>query len=285
MKANNAIWVALAAIVLVIMGPFVTFVLRDLANAPDAENAAKVFDRWQTLLAGLLTLVGAAVAALLVVRQINTARNIEEERREARARALWICLGQELSDLAPYLTFCKNLLIRAHRVSQEREENQLVGAFKLEPAQNVPTLRNIIEIIAKLIEVGHKSEIKMLSEFAICVQNQRNELNVLIKALNGESSDIIVMKHVFQAIVDLAEINLFIGGVSYYSNSTKNIFPNINSREKVNKSIKSLFYEYEDREVIILNTCDIVAYRADRVYGKRQAYFDEGIVRAEQGAA
>ena len=59
----------------------------------------------------------------------------------------------------------------------------------------------------------------------------------------------------------------------------------INTREKVNKSIESLFYEYENREVIILNTCDIVAHRADRLYGKRQAYFDEGIVRAEQGAA
>jgi hypothetical protein len=274
MRANAAIWVALAAIVVVVVAPFVVFVLRDLAHAPDAEAAAGVLYKWQGLFTGLLALVGAVVAALVVIRQIETARQIEEDRREARGRALWIRLTQELSNFESYLDRCAAVLIRAHVFFLTQRDGNLSGAFEAEQEPNLPTTRYVIENVAGLLEFCRASEVEPLAEFVVCLQIQRSRMVDLISVANGETANNIDVYGFLQSAVDLGEIQFYRDALLVHARSTRRRPPKRITADRVFKAINHLFWNYGNCDDILGDVRPIIKQRSTSIYGNLRSRFD-----------
>ncbi len=214
MGPNTAIWVTLAAIVLIICGPFALFVLRDLANATDAETAVDVFYRWQTLLAGVLALVGASVAASVVIRQIQTARDLEDDRRKRRAAAIWADLSHHLSDCLRWLQAAARTQRELMEHASRNPERGIGGIWKTDPHPVPSPPEALAGAMRDLIEVCEIHQIKPLSVFSRSVQTYYARFLEAVAHANGketpgQGADYLIA--VYVGFVDLAaQCNAFL---------------------------------------------------------------------------
>jgi hypothetical protein len=177
-------WAALAAVIVAIGGPFLVFLLRDLAFAADTEAAAKVFRDWQDLLGGVLALVGAAAAALVVVRQIDDARAIADERRGRRADALWSTLTHDLYRANLYLTEWQNVIEPALKRAASctaYDPNEVSGCFRDVPVKAPDVPAGLIDNIRILIEHCDERDIPNLSQYSSWLQIHHSRLQDMIE--------------------------------------------------------------------------------------------------------
>lgn len=105
--------------------------------------------RWQTLIAGLLTLVTAAFAANYVVAQMRQSQELENEKRSRKRRAWVALMPQAMSTICDY---CKRSY--AELVTQHAVASQAPGLTSANnPVPNMPELdESIFAEISAMIE-------------------------------------------------------------------------------------------------------------------------------------
>jgi hypothetical protein len=277
-RANAAVWTALAAIVVAIVGPFVAFILIELSRAPDTGSAADVFRDWQGILGGLLALVGAAAAASVVVWQIEETRNLEEERRTRRAQALWATMPHEFSRSSEYIDACKQILTHTfnNRNTNGAQSLSLAGMFRTSPliAPEIPS--GFVDNLRHLIEHCQASEVHILTNYAIWIQIQNARLRLLVDGLNGHPGQIVLVQNLVSASVDLGEIKLFNDILFGYARSSKRrALPDIDA-ESVRSSVARLGFDGAHIHPDLERSFDsIVRHRSSNIYCRKQSVFDQ----------
>lgn len=121
---------------------------------------------YRDFIVSILALVGAVGAVIAVMRQINHAQEMEDERRRRQAYAARKMLPHALSSLSQYAASCLNAL------RQNDDGAALdISAMRLAPISNLD-----IEPIKQLLEFGEPDIQDRLSELLLRLQIQQSQL-------------------------------------------------------------------------------------------------------------
>ena len=122
--------------------------------------------RWQTLIAGIISIVAAAVALWAVRQQIRHAQQMEDKRRERQAYAARKMLPHALASLSQYAASC----LTALRDVEPADTVALdLNAMSLTPISGLD-----LEPIKQLLEHGERDIQDRLSELLLSFQQQQS---------------------------------------------------------------------------------------------------------------
>ena len=175
-----------------------------------AKSALLFVNYWQTLLAGLLALLGAWWTVGKISDQIKQAADFERDRHIREERAARIVLPLALSELAQYAVDCIKLLQPFAPVTGEGPQ--------IEPGTTAPRIPDGIlepmQASARFAEANIADEIGGLVAW---LQAQHSRLEGLIQRAAGRPGKDIWNAEAIGAIMDAAEVHARCGKLFPYS--------------------------------------------------------------------
>jgi hypothetical protein len=162
---------------------------------------ANGLEKYQGLLSGCLTLIGAAAAVGVVIRQINHAQEMENKRRERRMYAARAMMSHSLASLCDYAQrSCAELreMLGDARPPKDPEQVKLPDDFKTPEVSTLP-----LEPLQQLLQFGDEDIQSLLAKLMSHLQIQQSR----IRNRSGHVIDnIIFARWYYPLIADSLEI-------------------------------------------------------------------------------
>ena len=165
---------------------------------------------WQTLIAGILALVGAAWTVRSIRAQIRQSNKIEDDRRLRQERAARIALPLALSERASYATDCIKLLSQHMRVSP--------GAIDTAMKIDIPSIPvGILEPLQACAQFGDERVAGHVHRLVELLQVQHSRMEAWFRNMDANLSKSNVHSRLRTAIIDSAEIHAATGALFHYA--------------------------------------------------------------------
>ncbi len=178
--------------------------------------------RWQTIIAGIIALSGAAIGAAFLSKQINQEKNLEAQRRASRFYAIRSIMPLTLSALMGYVRGEVRIL-------------QNLGPNGELPSQMVDLPSDIVEVLKEFIEFADSAEAAttvrlMLSDIQIHRARMMADM-----PKSGHQTTLLTGIYVAGNIVRLVKIYAHIGALFNYARlKTDNVSSHVTLEEMEN---------------------------------------------------
>lgn len=163
------------------------------------SETIKFFKDWQTLIAGILAIIGAWATLRGVDRQINHLRSTEKEERDRKLFAARVALPDALSRLAEY---AENWLSTARQVKggvYDRLNRSEYPATPERPNDAIAEIKNALVAV-------DRPQAEFLAELLSWSQVHEARLRIIRKRISGGNVERIPNDRVVLAIVDAARL-------------------------------------------------------------------------------
>ena len=159
-------------------------------------------DKWQTLLAGVLALIGAMWTVYYIHRQIKQVDELEKARRSKEELAARAVLPLALSQLVQYASECLRV-IKDHSV-----QPGMLSGDPLDENAGLPTVqRDIIGTLQACVRYGDNTVVGQISTLLAAIQVQQARLRELIIRSARRPDRRICRVEAIEAMIDAAEIH------------------------------------------------------------------------------
>lgn len=174
-----------------------------------AEVYHTIWD-WQTLIAGILALLGAAWTVVSIRAQIQQVNNIESDRRLRQERAARIALPLALSKIATYATDCIKAL-SSHITSSP-------GGIDTSVSIDIPAIpRDILEPLQACAQFGDAEIARRVNRLVELLQVQHSRMESWFGNVDMQETKVNRYSHLRIAIVDSADIHAATGALFHYA--------------------------------------------------------------------
>lgn len=160
-----------------------------------------LLDKWQSLAAGLLGIVAAAVGGTFIFFQIAEGRRQDRDNRRRRHSAARAVMPLALSSMCDYATECGKRLLGIRRLAQDQ---------RIPTSPNVPDFpsvpSDVVENFVTVIETSDEAIAEKFAEVLRDVQVQSSRLRSLPHEI-AEAERVVVLSNIDAYIADAAELH------------------------------------------------------------------------------
>lgn len=191
-------------------------------------------ERYQTLIASIIALIGAGFGALAIYRQIGQTAEIEAARREGKREAARAILPLSLSAICGYAEDCSRIL---HELNDKCVGGILPDTVVLPTFPDVPN--QVIDSFKEMVEFLGVGERDAIFKLASRVQIQRARIDGIARSQKYEGS-FITDTNLCAYILDCAEIYARASKIFKYARGEDSEFPDAElTRENYSNSLSS----------------------------------------------
>lgn len=190
----------LAAVVVVSVLPFVGLCAYSIVLSPSLTHLVAILNKWQTLIAGGMTLEAAAVGGWFISRQIDATDKQELnrlDRRRAAARAAFPLVLAEIND---YTQECCTLILATH-------DAVITSPGRKPPSLRTPPFPSEVAIyLRELVELGDSDLAIGIGSLLAKAQIQSSRLKWLAREIEDSKSVGITERELFNAIAEASSL-------------------------------------------------------------------------------
>ncbi len=160
-----------------------------------------ILERWQTLLAGVLALIGAAAGAYFLHRQIRQNWSIEDKRRVRKRAALRATGPLALASISEYAIACVPPLKDLHQ--QCKGQRLAASTIRVPSIPSVPT--ESITFLSDFIEYSEPGETDLIEQLLREIQVQSGRLKTMLLNI-GSPNWMVTKSNIEEYLIDTAGI-------------------------------------------------------------------------------
>jgi hypothetical protein len=171
-------------------------------------------DHWQTLLTGVLALVGAIATVFYIHRQIKQADDLENARRRREEIAARAVLPLALTRVVQYAIQCL-------RVIRDHSARPVMPGAPLGPEMDIPTVQgDVVGALQACVRYGDERVVSQISTLLALLQVQRARLGELISRSSQRPDRRITRFEAMGAMTDAAEVHAKASALFDYGRET-----------------------------------------------------------------
>lgn len=175
-------------------------------SSHDWEYVQRVWDRWQTVNAGVLAFISSVIA-------FNISKYNENKQKERRFIAARSFLPQDLSDLTSYCRESSTIL----REARERLKASRVGHSTPWESQFPELPESYREVFSKCIEDAEPDFGEYLAHILVRLQIHHSRLRSLVDSISDNGRTVITQETIKSYLFSLAQIQAFINRIFDFS--------------------------------------------------------------------
>lgn len=203
-----------------------------------------LLEKWQTIIAGLLALIGAYLTVAALERQLEIQRQQSDDQRRRKHYAARAALPAALSDLVQYTRACETILKDIGLASQ------LTGRIIFAPPWVSPTAplipHNALQVLQTCIESADEDMMAVIAGLIEDFQVMHARLLTFLKDTSPGSATIVTRDHLNDRIIDTLEFDLRCGKMFEYARRRSEGAVSPTTREEL--STRAFFEDIHDED-------------------------------------
>lgn len=206
---------AVAAAVFFLLVAFKMFQILNIFSYSTPTTSMGFWERWQTLVAGILALLGAWLTVIAIRRQIGQAEQLENQRNIREGRAARAVLPLALSELTQYSTDCIKIFEYCYLAN-------LNTTHQIPEGLSTPRIPDgILEQLQACARFGDDEVASKIWELLAWLQIQHSRLVTLIRRIDGHNKKTMVLGvEVLNSTLDSVELIVKCENLFPYSRGT-----------------------------------------------------------------